>query len=191
MGGAGEHDRRHVHGHPRRIDRHHRAASDLPGHPPGSAGARQHQLPAMDDHGVPAGPGRPRGHPRPPRRHLRPRQDLQRGVRGLHGGLGPAVVRPVHRRARRAVADRLAGAPGRRRVHAHGQLGRDPDRRLSRRSAGLRAGDQPDRGPGRPVHRPGRRRPAGRLGLARGLLDQRARRDLRDPVGLLEAARQR
>ena len=34
------------------------------------------------------------------------------GLRGVHGRLDPAVVRPVHRRARRDVADRLAGAAG-------------------------------------------------------------------------------
>ena len=41
------------------------------------------------------------------------------------------------------------------------------------------------------VHRPGRRRPAGGLGLAGGVLGQRARRGLRDAVGLPQAAGQR
>ena len=54
---------------------------------------------------------------------------------------------PFHGRPRRAVADRLAGAPGHRRVHAHRQLGRDPHRRLPCRPARLRAGHQPDRRP--------------------------------------------
>ena len=65
---------------------------------------------------------------------------------------------PFHGRARRALADRLAGAAGHRRLHAHGQLGRDPDRRLPGRPARLRARHQPGRRPRRPVHRPGRRR---------------------------------
>jgi MFS family permease len=37
------------------------------------------------------------------------------------------MIRSLPGRPRRAVADRLADTPGRRRVHAHGQLGRDPD----------------------------------------------------------------
>ena len=191
LGGPGQHDRGHVHGHTRRIHRHHRAAGHLPRHPPGPAGARQHQLPAVDDHGVPAGPGRARGQPRPPRRHVRPGQDLQRGLRGVHRGLDPALVRSLPGGPRRAVADRLAGAPGHRRVHAHGQLGRDPDRRVPGRAAGLRAGHQPGGRPGRPVRRPGRRGPAGRDRLARGVLGQRAGRRVRDAVGLPQAPGQR
>ena len=42
---------------------------------------------------------------------------------------------PFHGWPRGAVADRLAGAPGHRRVDAHRQLGRDPDRCLSCRPA--------------------------------------------------------
>jgi MFS family permease len=57
--------------------------------------------------------------------------------------------------------------------------------------ARLRAGHQPDRGPGRPVRRPGRGRPAGRPGLAGGVLGQRAGRGVRDVVGLPQAAGQR
>ena len=83
-----------------------------------------------------------------------------------------------------AAADRLAGAAGRRRVHADGQLGRDPDRRLPDRTAGIRAGHQPDRRPGGHVRRARRGRPAGRHRLARGVLGQRACRHLRDGLGL-------
>ena len=191
VGGAVEHDRRRVHVRSRRLDRHHRAAGDLPRHPSRSAGAGQRRLPAVDDHGVPAGAGRARGHPRPPRRHVRPGQDLQRGLRGLHRRLDPAVVRSVPRRPRRALADRLAGAAGRRRVHADGQLGRDPDRRVPRRPARLRPRHQPGRGHRRPVHRPGGGRPAGRHRLARGVLGQRAGRGLRHALGLPHAAGQR
>ena len=64
---------------------------------------------------------------------------------------------PFARRPRRAVADRLAGAAGGRRLDADGQLGRDPDRRVPGRAARLRARHQPGRRPRRPVHRPGRR----------------------------------
>ena len=184
VGRAGEHHRGHVHGDARRVDRHHRAAGHLPRHPPGPAGAGQHQLPAVDDHGLPARPGGARGDRRPPRRHVRPGPDLQLRLRRLHGRLDPAVVRPVPRRPRGAVADRLAGAAGRRRVHADGQLGRDPDRRLPGRTAGLRAGHQPDRRPRGHVRRARRGRPAGRHRLARGVLGQRARRHLRDGLGL-------
>ena len=98
---------------------------------------------------------------------------------------------PVRRRPRRAVADRLAGAPGARRLDAHRQLGGHPDRCVSRRPARLRPGHQPGRRSGRPVHRAGGGRPAGRPGLARGVLGQRARRDLRDAVGLPQAPRHR
>ena len=93
VGRAVEHDRRRLHVRARRVDRHHRAARHLPRHPSRSAGARQRLLPAVDDHGIPAGAGRARGHPRPPRRHVRPGQDLQRGLRGVHRRLDPAVVR--------------------------------------------------------------------------------------------------
>ena len=53
--------------------------------------------------------------------------------------LSPAVVRSVHRRPRRPVADRLARAAGRRRVDADRKLGGDPDRRVPRRPARPRA----------------------------------------------------
>ena len=46
-------------------------------------------------------------------------------------------------------------------------------------------------GAGRPVHRPGRRRPAGRDRLAGGVLGQRAGRGVRHAVGLPQAPRQR
>ena len=52
----------------------------------------------------------------------------------------------------------------------------------------LRARHQPDRGAGGHVHRPGRGRPARRLGLARRLLGERPRRRVRHPVGLPAAA---
>ena len=98
---------------------------------------------------------------------------------------------PFQGSARGAVADRLAVPAGDRRVDADGQLGGDPHRRVPGRTARLRARHQPDRRAGRHVHRPGRRRPARRLGLARGVLDQPAGRRVRHAVGLPEAARQR
>ena len=145
MGGADEYHRRHVHVDPQWLDRHHRPAGHLPRHRAGSAGPGQHLLPAVDDHGIPARPGRAGGQPRPARRHVRPGEDLQRGLCRLHHRLDPALVRPVPRRWRGDVADRLAGAAGRRRVHADGELGRDLDRRVAGRPARVRARHQPDR----------------------------------------------
>src|SRR5450755_478556 len=109
--------------------------------------------------------------------------DLQRRLRRVHGRLDPAVVRPVRRRPRGDVADRLAGSAGRRRVDADGELGRDPDRCLPGRPARFRAGHQPDRRPGRHVRRPCRGRPARGHRLACGVLGERAGRHLRDGVG--------
>ena len=60
-----------------------------------------------------------------------------------------------------------------------------------RRPARLRAGHQPGRRAGRAVHRPGRGRAAGRLGLAGGVLGQRAGRRVRHALGLPHAARHR
>ena len=153
--------------------------------------AGQHQLPAVDDHGLPPGAGGTRGQPRPAGRHVRPGQDVQRGLRGVHRRVGPAVVRPVPGHARGDVADRLAVPAGHRRVDADGQLGGDPHRRVPAGAARLRARHQPDRGAGGHVHRPGRGRPARRLGLARRVLDQRPGRRVRHAVGLPAAARQR
>ena len=63
------------------------------------------------------------------------------GLRRLHRRRGRAVVRPVPPRRRRAVADRLAGGPGRRRRDADGVVVGDPDRRVPRRtSAAWRSG---------------------------------------------------
>ena len=55
------------------------------------------------------------------------------------------------------------------------------------RSARFRARHQPGRRAGRAVHRPGGGRSAGRAGLAGGVLGQRARRRLRNAVGLPQA----
>ncbi len=191
MGRAVEHDDGGVHVGARRLDCDHRAAGDLPRHQPRSADGREHQLPALDDHGLPAGPGRARGDRRPARRHVRPGQDLQRRLRRVHSGVDPAVVRSVHGRPRRSVADRVAGGAGARRVDAHRELGRDPHRRVPRRPARVRARHQPGGGDRRPVHRPGRGRGARRDRLARRVLGERARRRVRNRVGLLHAARHR
>ncbi len=71
------------------------------------------------------------------------------------------------------------------------ELGGDPDRRVSGRSARPRARHQPGRRDRRPVHRPGRRRPAGRDRLAGGVLGQRPGRHIRHRLGLSHAARHR
>ena len=153
--------------------------------------AGQHHLPAVDDHGLPAGAGRARREPGAARRHVRPGPDVQPGLRGVHRRVDPAVVRPVPGQRRGAVADRVAVPAGDRRLDADGQLGGDPHRRLPARTPRLRPRHQPDRRAGRHVHRPGRRRPARRLGLAGGVLDQPAGRRVRHAVGLPAAARQR
>ena len=88
----------------------------------------------------------------------------------------------------RAVADSLASRAGLRRSHADGQLGGDPDRRVPGEAARHGARHQPDRRDLRPVHRPAARRPAGRLGLARGVLGQRAHRRLGHGLGIPQPA---
>ncbi len=69
-------------------------------------------------------------------------------------------------------------------VDAHGQLRGDPHRRVPRGQARHGARHQPGRRHLRPVRRPAARRPAVRLGLAGGLLDQPAVRRVRHHLGL-------
>jgi hypothetical protein len=191
VGGTDEHDDGRVHVEPGRDDHPDRPAGDLQRHSPGSAGAVEHRLPAVDDHGLPAGAGGVRGEPRPAGRHPGPGQDLQPGLRGVHGGLDPAVAGSLHRPACGAVADRLALPAGVRRLDALGELGRDPDRRLPAGAARLRPGREPDRDPRRAVHRADRRGAARGVGLAGGVLGERAGRHRGDLVGVLPAAGQR
>ena len=77
---------------------------------------------------------------RPARRHLRPGADLQPGLRGLHPRRGRARRSTRSPAGRGALADRLAGRPGRRRRHAVRQLDRDPDRRLPANQRGMALG---------------------------------------------------
>ena len=112
-------------------------------------------------HGRDGGAGR---QPRPDRRHVRPRADVQPRLRGLHGLLDPAVGHLDARAAGGALADRDAGRPGHRRRVAVRQLVGDPDRRLPRRPARPGARDQHGRRDRRLVHRPRARRRA-RAGL--------------------------
>ena len=135
----------------------HRPARHLPGHRDRPAPARQQLLPALDDPGLPRGDQRPGHHPGPHGRHLRPGPHLQPGLRPLHLLL-PAAHHHLDDRARGGrVAHRAAHPPGRGRRHADGQLGRHPDRRLPRRSAGHGHGGQPGGGLERHVHRAGAR----------------------------------
>ena len=92
---------------------------------------------------------------------------------------------------RRDVAHRLARRAGHRRRAAHGELGGDPHRRVQGRATRLRDRRQRDRGHGRRVHRPRRRRHPRRHRLAGGVLDQRADRRVRHGLGLPQAARGR
>ena len=61
-----------------------RPARHLPRAEDRPARARQLQLPAVADHGIPRGHGGPGRHLRPPRRHVRPGEDVQRRLRDLH-----------------------------------------------------------------------------------------------------------
>ena len=151
----------------------------------------QHRLSAVDDHGLPAGPVGAGRHARSHRRHVRPRQGLQLRVHRLHGRVNPVVVRPIRRLGGRSVAHRLAAAAGGRGIDADGEFGGDPDRRVPARPAWLRARLQPGGRAGRSVHRPGGRWTAGRVGLAGGVLGERARRGVRHHLGLPAPARQR
>ena len=154
-------------------------------------GPRQHQLPAVDDHGIPGRHGGAGGRLRPPRRHVRPRADVQPRLRRVHRGVDPAGRHLADRRRGGAVADRLAHRAGhRRRVH-HGQLHRDPHRRLPRRPARHRARHQRRRRDRGLVPRPGDRRPARPAQLAPGLPRVGAVRRLRHDLGLPQAARHR
>src|SRR5262249_56148265 len=85
---------------------------ELPWHPPQPADPGQHQLPALDADGIPAGVGRPGGDPGTAGRHVRPRPHVQPGFRHLRAGRARAPVRPVHRPERRDVADLVAGSGG-------------------------------------------------------------------------------
>ena len=81
-------------------------------------------------------------------------------------GVDRPLPRPVPRRRRRALADPLAGRPGRRRRDAVRQLHGDPHRRVPVRPARARARHQPGRRDRRLVPRPRARRPA--RGVATG-----------------------
>ena len=140
VGGAGEHDGGHVHVRARRLDRHHRAARDLPRHPPRSARSGQHRLPAVDDHGLPAGAGRARwsasaasatctagcGSTTPGSSSSRSPRSCSRSTRST-----------AARGAMWLIGWRMLQAIGGSMLD--GELGRDPDRRVPRRTARLRA----------------------------------------------------
>ena len=80
-----------------------------------------------------------------------------------------------------------ADVPGDRRGAAHGELGRDHHRRLSRRTAGSRPRDEHGRRHPRLVPRHPRWGPARPGGVALGVPRQRAHRGLRDHLGVSEA----
>ena len=90
LGGPVQHDPRHADRDGELLDRAHLAARDLPRHRAGPAGARERRLPALDDHGLPAGQRGPRGHARPARRHLRAGAHVQPRLRRLRGGVDRA-----------------------------------------------------------------------------------------------------
>ena len=187
MDRALEHDARRVHGRARLVDRPHLAARDLPRHPPRPARAEQRELPALDADGLPRGDRGARRHLRSPRRHVRPRAHVQRRVPHLHHRVDPAVVDAVHRFAGRDLAHRFPRRAGRRRRAAPRQRDRDPHRRVPGDAARHGHGHQHGRRHRGPVRRPRRRRSARRHRLAPDLLGERARRRVRDGVGLPQA----
>ena len=95
----------------------------------------EHLVLPLGVHGLHSGHGRTGGQPRPRRRHLRPGQDVQPGLRRLHGVLDPALGDLHAGRGRRAVDHHHARVPGRRRRDAVRQLDGDPDRCVPRRRA--------------------------------------------------------
>jgi len=80
-------------------------------------------------------------------------------------GIDRAVARSPPRRLRRDLADRMENGPGVRRFDADGQLSRHPHGRVPRGSEGDGPRYQSDLPSVRSVHRAGRRRSAGRVGL--------------------------
>ena len=124
-------------------------------------------------------------------RHVRPRADVQPGVRDLQRGLDLPDRHLAARHRRGAVADRLADRAGHRRRVPVRQLHRDPDRRLPGQPARYRAGHQLDRGHRRLVPRAAARRRARPDQLAPGLPGLRADRAVRHRVGVLHAPRHR
>ena len=149
--------------------------------------AEQRELPALDADGLPRGDRGARRHLRSPRRHVRPRAHVQRGLPHLHHRVDPAVAHTVHRFAGRAVAHRLPRRAGRRRRAAARQLDRHPHRRVPGHAARHGHGHQHGRRHRRAVRRPRRRRTARRHRLAPHLLGERAGRRVRDGVGLPQA----
>jgi hypothetical protein len=84
---------------------------------------RQYRLPALDDHGFPRGHGGSGGQLRAARRHVRPGQDVQPRLRGVHRLLRAARGDLVRRCRGSLVADRA----GHRRRLPDGELHGNPD----------------------------------------------------------------
>ena len=183
MDGALQHDPGDAGGDHQLLDRDHLPAGHLPRHRPGPTAARERQLPPLDADGVPGRQRRPGGRLRPPRRHLRPGQDVQRRLPDLHPGLDRPGPHPRRGLGGGARADRAAHRPGGRRGPADGQLHGHPHRRLPCHRARHGPGDQPGGGAGRLLHGAADRRAAGRHQLAGRLPGQRPVRDLRDRLG--------
>ena len=141
-------------GDARRLDHADRDAGHLPRHPPRPAGARQQLLPAVDDPRLPRRLERADRQPRPPRRHVRARADLQPRLPDLHGRLAVPDGRLADRPRRRDVLDRVPDRAGDRRGLPARQRGRDHHGRVSRQPARDGPGDQQHRRRQRPVRRP-------------------------------------
>ncbi len=185
MDGAEQHNARHAGGNGEWIDRPHQPAGNLPRYWPASARSRQHEYPAVDDHGLHGGHLRAGGDLRPARRHVRAGQDLQSRLLDLHHRLDPAEL-PADRQHRRLLSRRHARGAGDRRGHADGDVDGDPDRRVSAQGTRAGAGHQYHGCDRRPVHRPGAGRPACRHRLAAGVLHQHPGRRDRHDLGLCQ-----
>ena len=128
---ADEHDARRLHGRAGQFDRHDLAARHLSWHPPQPTRARQLRVSALDPHGLRPRYRSARGHPGQDRRHLRPGENVQPRIRGVHGRVNRALGCLEHRRCGCDPDNRLPHGSGGGRCDAHGELGCDHHRRLS------------------------------------------------------------
>ena len=191
VGGALEHDARDARRHDQRVDPPDRAPRHLPRDRDRPARAGEHELPALADPRLPGRDGGADGEPRPARRHVRARADVQPRLRRLHGLLDPPLADLDAGHDGGALADPDAGRPGSRRCAPLRELERDPHRCLPEEPARARARGQQHRRDRRLVHRARARRGARAGELACGVPRLGAGRRDRDDLVVPLAARAR